>query len=870
MSIALPPGRLYGHYSFAQKLYTVHSGSPDIVLDTPSPVEAPVLESNVVIPRFRQPRYLLMQFPYCLFIPKRYPWRNPLFKTLDFPHHKLPIVQDEDRKFCLHPAVAEEWMNLETCLRAVGKEMMELAPQRGLPRLVNSWFFPSRFKFLRKYTTEEAACTSVWYSIDNFLPLLGYVTMGLWFMRLWEADSFARDEVPLDWRSMVTKKTEVHVWHSEEREGRAIIESLLSSILHSTFPIPIYLSWGEIPNEISMFDVPKPFQEFVPDVNELKSLASPSGEMKFSRWAIDTKTSVWYQDPYTPPASMCAPLPPSKKSSATVATLAPFPPLPKHSGQKENETIHAFFSRRKAVNEKTIAKENVTEKQRRMQCTDNVKRSGLSKKAHIFVWETLDGHYVHQQITRGEAEDYFSDYPPSQCRFDPIHNEWDLYPLFQNNDPIFGEGFDVPDDHSDDSYDETENHLIFPQNINMASQLHNMEVEVQESHPQDLQRASIEDVPTYEDFGPAMDFEDPGPDFTEVSIPKNDLADASRRCVNLVYRTFSLVPRMEKPEYETISGGLLGTLEKWFGFLMVQSSEVFVALHPPTEYLDMQHLANILGMTDIENQLASQKGLTKILGIFFGQCLQARSVNDIEVLRQQWGSDIKDVVRHLVTRGIPFWLAYMSMEIMPVAKTPPSYTLCPKGFKEDNTSGVHHPMQPPVPAYSTRSHWLEVRRARSEVPGNDFFREFNDQIYNVGDCLWDRNTPIVDLVCGVYHVGTGQNQTEGKARARARKRPEVLDDDQTSIVSWWPKPNVWARGSLDGAWWTPQCEIDFYVRRLGWIENGVYILYRQGKWRQNLKYRKEVKKCWDGYEVVADSTVRGLIAAVEWSTSSAS
>ncbi|KAJ7720470.1 hypothetical protein DFH07DRAFT_972607 [Mycena maculata] len=852
MSIALPPGPLYGHYSFAQKLYTVHSGSPDIVLNTPSPVEAPVLDSNVMIPRFRQPRYLSMQFPYLLFIPKRYPWHNPLFKTLDFPRHKLPIVQD-DGKFCLHPAVTEEWMSLETCLRAVGKEMMELAPQRGLPRLVNSWFFPGRFKFLRKYSTEEAARTSAWYSIDNFLPLLGYVTMGLWFMRLWEADSFARDEVPLDWRSLVMKKTAVHgsfldyleqavnwneervgtlhliqspqVWHSEEREGRAIIESLLSSILHSTFPIPIYLSWGEIPNEISMFDVPKPFQEFVPDVNELKSLASPSGEMKFSRWAIDTRTSFWYRDPYTPPASTRAPLPPSNKSSATVAALAPFPPLPKHSGQKENETIHAFFSRRKAANEKTIVKENVTEKQRRMQRADNAKRSGLSKKAHVFVWETLDGHYVRQQITRGEAEDYFSDYPPSQRRFDPIHNEWDLCPLFQNNDPIFGEGFDVPDDDSDDGYDETENHPIFPQNIDMASRLHNMEVEVKEPHPQDLQRASIEDVTMGEDFDLAMDYEDPGPDFTEVSIPKHDLADASKRCVNSVYRKFGLVPRMEQPEYETISGGLLGTLEKRFGFLMVQSPDTFVALHPPTKHLDTKHLANVLGMTDIDNQLASQKGLSNILGIFFGQCLQARSVNDIdkrlldfhqpslvirqcspfeisreslksmrkpsehcvyyvlrksgsgigsevllfpratdlvEVLRQEWGPDIKDVVRHLLARGIPFWLAYMSAEIMPASKTPPSLILRPEGFKADITSGLgfrphgykfdEHDYQ----AYTTQCNLqflhtprarialqyggIIARRARSEVPDDDFFRRFDDQIYDVGDCLWDETS----------------------------------------------------------------------------------------------------------------------------------
>ncbi|KAJ7429402.1 hypothetical protein B0H11DRAFT_1945071 [Mycena galericulata] len=780
-------------------------------------------------------------------------------------------------KFCLDPVVTEEWLNLETCLRAVGKAMMELAPQRGLPRLVNSWFFPGRFKFLRKYSTEEAARTSAWYSIDNFLPLLGYVTMGLWCMRLWEADLFARDEAAPDWQNLVTEKTNVHrsfldyleqavnwneervrtlhliqssqVWHSDEREGRATIEGILRSILRTTFPILIYLSWGEIPNEISMFDVPKPLQEFVPDANELKWLASPSGEMKYSRWAIDTKTSAWDRDPFTPPASTPAALPPSNESSTTVAALAPFPPLPKHSGQKENETIHAFFSRRKAANNKKIAKESSTDKQRHTQRTENAKRAGVSKTAHIFVWETLDGYYVCHQVTRGEVEDYLSEYPPSQRRFDPIHNEWDLCPLFQDNDPVFGEGFneDVPDDDSD-GYDETENHPTFPQNIDMASRFDNMEVEVQEPHPQDLERASIEDVPTYGDLDPALDYEDLGPDFTEANIPKHNLADASRSCVNSVYRKFGLVPRTEKPEYETISGGLLGMLEKRFGFVMVQSPDAFVALHPPTEHLDMQHLPNVLGMTDIGNQLVSQKGLSNILGIFFGQCLQARSpslVNRrpspfkisreslksmrkllehciyyvlrksgsrigsevllfpratdlVEVLRQEWGPDIKDVVRHLLARGIPFWLAYMSAEIMPAPKTPPSYTLRPKGFKADTTSGVHtrcnlHFLHTPRTRIALQYGGIIARLARSEVPDDDFFCGFDDQIYNVGDCLWDETSQHsywyerlsdheVDLVCSVYHVGTGQNQTVGKGKEKQASGPEVVDDDQTSTV----------------------------------------------------------------------------------------
>lgn len=86
------------------------------------------------------------------------------------------------------------------------------------------------------------------------------------------------------------------------------------------------------------------------------------------------------------------------------------------------------------------------------------------------------------------------------------------------------------------------------------------------------------------------------------------------------------------------------------------------------------------------------------------------------------------------------------------------------------------------------------------------------------------------------------------------------DTEQTSIVSWWPKPSAWARGSLDLAWWTPQCEVDFFQKRLGHFEKGVFLVKRQADWRHNLKYRKEVKTCWEGYERVAASIADTLSA----------
>ncbi|KAJ6602907.1 hypothetical protein B0H10DRAFT_1958049 [Mycena sp. CBHHK59/15] len=123
----------------------------------------------------------------------------------------------------------------------------------------------------------------------------------------------------------------------------------------------------------------------------------------------------------------------------------------------------------------------------------------------------------------------------------------------------------------------------------------------------------------------------------------------------------------------------------------------------------------------------------------------------------------------------------------------------------------------------------------------------------------------IDLLCGVYHDRTGQKQIAGKGKgkqAQGQSEPTKNNTDQTGIVSWWPKPSAWAHGNLDGAWWTPQCEIKFFQKRLGHFKNGVYLLKHQNEWRHNLKFRAEVKKCWDGFETVADSVVQKILESL--------
>ncbi|KAJ7022166.1 hypothetical protein C8F04DRAFT_971791 [Mycena alexandri] len=59
-----------------------------------------------------------------------------------------------------------------------------------------------------------------------------------------------------------------------------------------------------------------------------------------------------------------------------------------------------------------------------------------------------------------------------------------------------------------------------------------------------------------------------------------------------------------------------------------------------------------------------------------------------------------------------------------------------------------------------------ARVAREEISDTDFLQQFDDGVYDYGDCLWDGESQHaywhdfltdheLDLLCGVYHLGTG-------------------------------------------------------------------------------------------------------------------
>ncbi|KAJ7435678.1 hypothetical protein B0H11DRAFT_1755817, partial [Mycena galericulata] len=138
------------------------------------------------------------------------------------------------------------------------------------------------------------------------------------------------------------------------------------------------------------------------------------------------------------------------------------------------------------------------------------------------------------------------------------------------------------------------------------------------------------------------------------------------------------------------------------------------------------------------------------------------------------------------------------------------------------------------------------RLARDVVSSDDVCLGPSDDVEEHGVWVQDKGTHSaywdeqltgdeIDLICGVYHVATGQRDP-GSAKNR-----------QTTAISWWPRPMAFYGSGINAGWWSPACE-HFYQRRLAQIIQGDASLLSQNDWKNNLKMEKKCVQYFDGIE----------------------
>ncbi|KAJ7686621.1 hypothetical protein B0H14DRAFT_3534439 [Mycena olivaceomarginata] len=883
--------RLQGHYLSEGRVITVNHGTRDVVLNTPTPLTAPPIDDHPITLKPRVLRYNVAKFP--VFV-------------------DLPITHHEDGDWELRPDVAETWKNLEDCLRTVGTVMMASV---WIPTPDYSLHFaPGLFRcYGCRYKTPLEARKAAWSTRTNFLPLLGFISMALWYVE----DRPQTPRRPRPWREQVMEQTSVRPewldllkisvaadWTIERIGGLfrvgtpdnaeplniTAMEWLVFSILRSKASIPLYVIWEVLPRSISG-QPPSYLQELAPDNREIEYLQTLPGAVKFHIYERDPLTSAWrplandtamdVDEPSQPivrsamdvdEPSQSTVRSPSKPSRRPSTPPGEFPPLEPNSNQKHGESMEAFFERRAKGDAQTLKHET-------------------ERKRESIVWEKINGHWIRRPAGQ-EKEDLWEEHSSSQRRYNSFRDEWDLCVKWGPEDP--------PNPEEDEEF------------LEDADQLHPVEMVTNLLGP-----SSNTVKQTLSAYQPTLTRD---PDYDPVYQP---ITDETPTLQKALYYRFGLVgeknwrvpPRL--PSAKTVqnlvglpTAAITPVMQTFFGQCMDPETHhvglvdrKLLNFHQNPTYAQPEHryfdvlyeelwnhhetstpltAGNMLDEVRVNYYVLRERGKPLI----DSRVLLIESPTDVfEILRQRWGPTIDHVAERLVSRGMSFHLALVSttIEPSPITSSPhrPVVNVFgglgfrPESYQPDMDDYFGYHTQLNFQLLHTRRGFLALqygglvaRLARPETFLEDLLHNLDHGIPEFADCLWNRQsshaywfqglTPSeIELLCGVYHIATGKTDQRKDGTIAVSLNAGGLSE-QTRQISWWPTPSAWQSGGLDPGWWSPVCE-DWFLKKRGQYESGKSSrLSTNVQWKSNIKFDKNLRSTLASHEKISATMFQRL------------
>jgi hypothetical protein len=417
---------------------------------------------------FRHTTWNSESMPYLMFLPRFNPFYGPLFGRLN--HDKRSLPMNSQAGWTLTDELIYEWQALESLLRIVMLARQELGVHAYAGLTAFAW--PRCFGYMAGPRRSHYAMASVALRLhDAFLPLMAATTLMLVLLDTFNDKS---------WRDHVMETTKVHpqwladlessavgnprtehvsviidMTHSDLPQRTRSLDLLLNCVV-AKLPVPLYFYWGEHPNltsglidaVLSLPPIPTCLKEkkFFPDMAEADYLHSLSGRVAFSPWDCEETPYTSRRDKhgqraqYTRTSASSAkpsPAPPFTTSSPSFDDPAEnvrrvFPPVERHSGQKEGEDVHAFIARRNTQNEIWEAKEPPDAKKKRLaRAAHAATGEPPSKKgARVFVWEEEDGFFIRKAVSRANVADTWEEFTHNQRRYDDFSDQWDLCTAF--------------------------------------------------------------------------------------------------------------------------------------------------------------------------------------------------------------------------------------------------------------------------------------------------------------------------------------------------------------------------------------------------------------------------------------------------------
>ncbi|KAJ7702632.1 hypothetical protein B0H17DRAFT_1194524 [Mycena rosella] len=237
--------------------------------------------------------------------------------------------------------------------------------------------WPAQFGYRVPQRSREAAVAVTMRARNAFLPLMATITMMFVLF-----NRFA----DISWRIFVIESCWCHPQWFADLESSAVGNmktERIGGIIDSRFPDDSPLVWKH-----------------------------PMGQL--------------LSQPTSPPLAPASPDRPVGNPAKDVGQK--FPPVERHSGQREGEGLHAFFAHRKTQNEKWMEKETPAARSKRFAREANAAKGvAPSKKgAQVFVWEEQDSFFIHTATSRESPADMWDEFTSNQRLYDGFSDQWDL------------------------------------------------------------------------------------------------------------------------------------------------------------------------------------------------------------------------------------------------------------------------------------------------------------------------------------------------------------------------------------------------------------------------------------------------------------
>ncbi|KAJ7663696.1 hypothetical protein DFH06DRAFT_1128077 [Mycena polygramma] len=783
---------ILGHARISDSIWGVYQGNPQLLLKMPSPNEAPAPEyARVKGNNFWSPTYISPRYPYVMFIPACFPWYGPIFGKLNYRRDKLPLVKQEDGRWRLEVPVTEEWSKLEGSLRRVAIRMMTLT-KTPYPEEMVQFALPYRFGYLRPYRTENAARTVVCRSLHAFLPLIGNLAMLFWFIQM-----ESKDMPDWDGRKILCEQAGVHPQWLADLE-RSVVGT-------STYPD----SRPEIFVPYSLREL-----RFVPDMLEINYLSRLPGKVAFSRW-IRTECAENTRPVHR--VDVCD----------TVEPVESISPVEANSQQRSGETMAEFFARRAKSNANRAAHESPDDAKRRQQQEEHAAKGGVPgrKGARVYVWEKSHGHYIRRAAGRDNYEDVWDEYGPLQRRFDGFHNEWDVCEAF---------GPEGGGDEDDDDFDDLD---IEPGFTGAGDEGDDDDAPSQLLPEDDLEEGQLPPtVPSHQAVFDSRSIED----YASIAASFDDIIYLRFGCTapteKLDVPADLMLPSSDITKKFLGGGTLPAVNEKQFDnfrLFLAHCKKAHNLDSIPRNLLDYHDLdADIFTRWTI--QLRRETLNDKLYYVLHEDgskvllyLLLSSATTALEIVRQQWGPSLRVIMEKLLSRGHEFNVCFRSDEAR--VGRPRARNLY---------SGLgHRPLAYRPDAHDYRSYvairdqFLITPRGRAALQYGGIIGRLARAVVSVDnvfaywdDCLTEQE---IDLICGVYHISTGQVD------------PGSSSGEQTTTRSWWPRPASTASSGMSVGWWTPMWEA-WFQKRLALLEQDPPAgdLVTHAKWKHNLKLER--------------------------------